>query len=117
MDLQDPGTRGIVSGTVTLVIYLACKAYQKEQPELAEGITAFLGGTGVVAGLHLCYLTSQKFPACDSIIADNRNYLFLGGMAIVWTSISQTWQIFKRKAPSVVTSLSHVKQKSDELHA
>jgi hypothetical protein len=96
VDFYDTTTQGIITGVVSLTIYLFSKFKQGSTPELGAGITVLLSGAGVIAGLQLCMITFSKFECNNNFMETNRVYVFLGGAAIIWTSLSTLYSLCKK---------------------
>jgi hypothetical protein len=101
LDFNDTTTVGLISGAVAFAIYMGCKLRQKTTPDFGEGVAVLLGGAGTMAGIQLCLLSLSKFACENASIEQNRTYVFLGGVAIMWTSVSTMWNFCKRNKTTI----------------
>ena len=63
-------------------------------PDLAKAISILLFTTAIAQGGYVCYISFRVDTiACIDI---SPTYLFLGGIAILWTSISKLYEILQR---------------------
>jgi predicted RND superfamily exporter protein len=77
---------GIALFTIVIVIYFyfSFTKYRKA-PDLGDGVSLFLSCNGISAGAKVGYLGLMAQPA--TIYSDDRIYILLGGLAVVWVSI------------------------------
>jgi len=90
----------IFFGVALIVVYI----YQtlrnpciKKEPDLADGVVLFLSGAGVAAGIKVCYIAFDS-NAC-SAIGDERTYIFLVGIAVIWVSVQMIVKIIAALFP------------------
>ncbi len=80
---------GIIVGLCGIVtLFIARRKYQRLAPNLTDGVVVFLAGYALAAGgVKVCIL-SLTLPSLKS----EREYIFLGGIAVIWVSIEAIWQ-------------------------
>lgn len=70
-------------GVVTLVLLSLLR--QRRAPELIDGIVTFISGLGVIGGIRVCLMSIDQ--RLYQIVGDDRVYIFLAGIAVLWVSI------------------------------
>ena len=88
-----------ICGTVVMIglfiskfIHYINSKNEKWVINLSEGVVAFLTGSAIPAGIKLCVLS------IDSNVFQNatneRLYIFLGGLTVIWVSIDTIWKVY-----------------------
>jgi uncharacterized SAM-binding protein YcdF (DUF218 family) len=86
-DIKSPG---LLLGTGILMVYLYVK---KRDARFAQVILIFLASVTIIGGLHLSFLAYNKLECIE--LEQSRIYVFLGGLAVTWTSINTIANQFK----------------------
>ena len=87
-----------VTGTILgafLVIAFAVRCWISDiaWPDLADGIQVFLGGGGVIAGFKACIIALSA--RCSDITALDHTVVFIGGLAVLWSSVWSVGRLIK----------------------
>ena len=81
---------GVVFGVIGILALLCISLFKaKSKPSLAEGVVVFLTSAGLVAGIKVCILALN--PDVLTEVENERIYVFLGGLAVIWVSIDSVW--------------------------
>lgn len=73
-------------------LFVAKWRYNRPMPRLAEGLVVFLTCAAIMAGVKVCLLS---FDVQVVGMNDNeRLYVFLGGLAVIWLSGEAIWRTF-----------------------
>jgi hypothetical protein len=93
-------TAQIVTGAVAVLAYVARR---RSTGELGQAVVLFVSGVGVAAGLNVCALAlgiTHLFTASGEVcrFADGKQYLFLGGFAVIWVSAGAARAAFSNQA-------------------
>lgn len=73
-----------------LALFIATWKFNRPKPRLAEGLVVFLTCAAISAGVKVCLLSFDKQVIG---IGDNeRLYVFLGGLAVIWISGEAIWK-------------------------
>nr|VFK57915.1 MAG: hypothetical protein BECKUNK1418G_GA0071005_100158 [Candidatus Kentron sp. UNK]VFK69726.1 MAG: hypothetical protein BECKUNK1418H_GA0071006_101825 [Candidatus Kentron sp. UNK] len=81
---------GIVCGVTGIGTLVWISLYHaRTKPGLAEGMIVFLTSASLVAGIKVCVLTLN--PTVLTEVENERIYVFLGGLGVIWVSIDTIW--------------------------
>jgi len=81
---------GIACGVAGIAALVWISLYHaRARPSLAEAIVVFLTSFVLVAGIKVCVLALN--PAILTEVENERVYVFLGGIAVIWVSIDSVW--------------------------
>nr|VFJ47416.1 MAG: hypothetical protein BECKFW1821A_GA0114235_101622 [Candidatus Kentron sp. FW] len=91
---------GVICGILGIVALLWISIYfARSKPSLAEGVVVFITAAGLSAGVKVCVLSLN--PEVLTEVENERIYVFLGGLAVIWVSIDTLWStlsdIYQRK--------------------
>jgi len=100
---------GVTLGLVLsfLSIYLGIKK-KIDSPKLAHCVVLFLASTGVAAGFKVCILALMSAELQP--LHDERLYVFLGGLAVIWASIetiARPFRLLPAEQEAQTTEQSH----------
>jgi hypothetical protein len=84
-DLNNIKTITLFGGVLCIITYALIK---RDKSMLTEGVGAFLSGNGIVGGSYLCILSFNKFMCENLDLEQSRLYVFLGGTAVLWISVT-----------------------------
>jgi len=90
----------IVFGVVLIVIYVyktLRNPHINKEPDLADGVVLFLSGAGISAGIKVCYIAIALDSNICIAIGNERTYIFLGGIAVIWVSVQTIATLFPKK--------------------
>lgn len=80
-------------GIVALFVVAVIK--KRQRPELSDGVIAFLAAAGISSGVKVCFLSLN--PNVLQSIENERAYVFLGGLAVVWVSLDTIWKLLIKR--------------------
>ena len=82
---------GVVLSTIFIFIYLYIKLRNGGRGlSLGDAVALFLSGSGISAGIKVCYL--GLYAAQNTVIGDERVYVILGGLSVIWVSIETVYK-------------------------
>jgi hypothetical protein len=98
---------GLVLGAILVLVHIARCRGARVTPRLERGVELILYGQAVAAGIRLSVLaaTQKHFkPLSD----EDRVYLVIGGLALIWVSVSSIAREFKQvPEKAAATSAEH----------
>lgn len=71
-------------------LFFATWKFNRPKPNLSEGLITFLTCTAFSAGIKVCILAFDK--RIIGIGNNERPYVFLGGLAVIWISLEAIWK-------------------------
>jgi hypothetical protein len=93
-------TAEIVSGAVAVLLYVGLR---RSTGELGQAVVLFVSGVGLAAGLNVCALAlgithifTEHGEVCR--FGDGKQYLFLGGFAVIWVSVGAARAAFSNQS-------------------
>ena len=81
---------GLLLGLLITVFHVISEIRKAKKPKLVNAIVFFLASAGIAAGFKVCILSID--PVISKEFAENRLYIFLGGLAVIWTSVEALLQ-------------------------
>ncbi len=63
--------------------------HARVKPCLTDAVVVFLTSAGLVAGIKVCVLALN--PAVLTGVENERVYVFLGGLSVIWVSVDSVW--------------------------
>ena len=84
---------GVILGSVLVGLYLFASLRRKNTPNLRDAAVLFLASCGASAGVKLCVMSVSS--ASLAALNEERAYIFLGGLAVVWISSETIIRVFK----------------------
>lgn len=91
-----------VCGIIGLFVAAALK--RRPMPQLAEAVVVFLSGAGIIAGVKVCRLS--LLPTNLQALENERTYIFLAGLAVIWVSVDTVLRIISRDASTTIADIS-----------
>ena len=87
---------GIILG-LTSIAYLFYSSLKDDRaaPTLAEGLVVLVSCVAIAVGIKIC-ITSFKLSA-PQITNDERTFMFIGGLAVIWICIDAIWKLVTPK--------------------
>jgi hypothetical protein len=85
---------GVFCGLLLIAVYIIQifrEPINCKMPDLADGVVLFISGAAIAASIKVCYIAFD--PAIP--IGDERTYIVLGGVAVIWVSIQMLVKIIK----------------------
>jgi hypothetical protein len=88
---------GVFCGMVLIVIYVVQALRVKKTPDLADGVMLLLSGATLSTGVKLCYIAFNP----PTSLGDDRTYIVIGGVAVIWVSIQTIAKILAHMGKQV----------------
>lgn len=73
----------------------AQRAKRQQGLTFRNGVTVFLAGAAISAGVKVCVLALN--PALFPSNGDDRTYVFLGGLSVIWVSLETIWELLAKR--------------------
>ena len=95
---------GFIIFLCVIGVYLySCIVKLKQEPDLGDGVSIFLSCNGIAVGVKVAYLgllaqsglltQSELLVQSLKMSANDRIYILLGGLAVIWVSIQTILKI------------------------
>ncbi len=87
---------GISAGVLCVLAYvLTTVRHQTRKVLLSDGVMLFLATSGIAAGIKVCTIALNR--SLLTTLKEERTYIFLGGLAVIWVSVDTVIRIFREK--------------------
>jgi hypothetical protein len=102
---------GVALGLGSILLLLLIAWIKKKQfPQLSDGVVVFLSGAGIGAGIKVCKISLT--PGLLQGLENERSYVFLAGLAVVWVSVESIWKAALRlEEPTKASVAARVDEK------
>ena len=84
----------MASGAVIILIYTIAVARKlKSLPDIGSVLSILIPGIAIPQGIYVCYLAFN--PELTPCMAISPIFLFIGGLTIVWVSVTKVLEVFR----------------------
>jgi len=90
---------GIILGVVLILSFVVMRlTTQGDTPQLADAVGLFLSCLAIALGARLCWMSVAE----NALVAvqNERPYIFLAGIAIIWVSVATIHRVFEKRTAS-----------------
>lgn len=85
---------GASLGAVLIICHIGISLYDRVGPRLEMATLLMTSGLGIAGGARIAYLAVSA-DKLGPFHGEDRVYLALGGLALVWVSIATAWTTFR----------------------